>query len=284
MAASRLSDSQKLELVERFRAGESSQGLADAFACSPNTVSRVVKAAMAPADYELLKRQRARRGARPETAPAAVTAPEPVAPDPAPEPLPAPEPAPAPPAPPEAVEVPVATADDDADGPDDADAPEDDDAAITLAIDDADDFGADEDDDLEAVGDGDDGDDPDEHDPFRPIALAGLVDDLPLCEVRPLTGADLPASAWMLVDKVVELQPKPLREFPELGRLPDGELDRQAIAVYANPRQAKRHCGRTQRVIKVPDLAVLELTSRYLVAQGISRLVVEGALYSLPGS
>jgi hypothetical protein len=282
MAASRLSDSQKLELVERFRAGESSQGLADAFACSPNTVSRVVKAAMAPADYELLKQQRARRGARPETASAAVVVPEPV-PEDVQEAVPEPAP-PASPAPPEAVEVPVATADDDADGPDDTDAPDDDDAATTLAIDDADDFGADDDDDLEAVGDGDDGDDPDEHDPFRPIALAGLVDDLPLCEVRPLAGADLPASAWMLVDKVVELQPKPLREFPELGRLPDGELDRQAIAVYANPRQAKRHCGRTQRVIKVPDLAVLELTSRYLVAQGISRLVVEGALYSLPGS
>jgi hypothetical protein len=202
-----------------------------------------------------------------------------VAPEPQPAPEPEPEPEPAAPAPPAAVEVPVATADD---APDAADAPDDDDAPTTLAIDDADDFGADDDDD--DGEEGDDGDDLDEHDPFRPIALAGLVEDLPLCEVRPLTGADLPASAWMLVDKVVELQPKPLREFPELGRLPDGELDRQAIAVYANPRQAKRHCGRTQRVIKVPDLAVLELTSRYLVAQGISRLVVEGALYSLPGS
>jgi hypothetical protein len=279
MAASRLSDSQKLELVERFRAGESSQGLADAFACSPNTVSRVVKAAMDPADYELLKQQRARRGARPDTAPLAAA----VAPAPEPEP----EPEPAPPAPSAAVEVPVATADDEADAadnaeaPDAADAPDDDDAATTLAIDDADDFGADDDD---ADDEAEEGDELDEHDPFRPIALAGLVDDLPLCEVRPLTGADLPASAWMLVDKVVELQPRPLSDFPELGRLPDGELDRQAIAVYANPRQAKRHCGRTQRVIKVPDLAVLELTSRYLVAQGISRLVVEGALYSLPGS
>jgi len=37
-------------------------------------------------------------------------------------------------------------------------------------------------------------------------------------------------------------------------------------------------------VIKVPDLGILERTSPYLVAQGISRLVVEGALYSLPGS
>lgn len=283
MAATRLSESQKLELVERFRAGESSQALADAFACSPNTVSRAVKAAMDPADYEQLKQQRARRGAaRQEPVPAAVREPEQLplavlAVEPASAAAPASAPAAA------VVE------------PEDQEDDSDDDAVTTLAIDDADDFGDDEDeaeedddlddDDLVDDDDLDGGDDGfDAHDPFRPIPLAGLVQDLPLCEVQPLVGASLPASAWMLVDKVVELQPKPLREFPELGRLPDDELDRQAIAVYANPRQAKRHCGRTQRVIKVPDLGVLELTSPYLVAQGISRLVVEGALYSLPGS
>jgi hypothetical protein len=88
----------------------------------------------------------------------------------------------------------------------------------------------------------------------------------------------------MLVDKTVELQAKPLSEFPELGRLPAEELERQALVVFLNPRQAKRQCGRTQRVIKVPDLKVLELTAPYLLAQGISRVVIEGALYALPGS
>ena len=51
-----------------------------------------------------------------------------------------------------------------------------------------------------------------------------------------------------------------------------------------NPRQAKRQCGRSQRVIKLPDVGVLERTAAYLVAQGITRVVMEGALYSLPGS
>jgi hypothetical protein len=37
-------------------------------------------------------------------------------------------------------------------------------------------------------------------------------------------------------------------------------------------------------VIKLPDLTLLERTSSYLLAQGISRVVIEGALYSLPGS
>jgi hypothetical protein len=54
--------------------------------------------------------------------------------------------------------------------------------------------------------------------------------------------------------------------------------------VFVNPRQAKRHCGRTQRVIKIPDPAVLNRTAPYLLAQGISRVVIEGALFALPGS
>jgi riboflavin biosynthesis pyrimidine reductase len=89
----------------------------------------------------------------------------------------------------------------------------------------------------------------------------------------------------MLVDKTVELQAKPLKDFPELGLLPEDEQERQALMLYSNPRQAKRQCGRTQRVIKVPDSGVLERTSAYLLAQGITRLVVEGgSLYAIPGS
>ena len=51
MAASRLSDSQKTELVARFRAGEGSQSLAGAYGCSSATVIRVVRAALEPAEY-----------------------------------------------------------------------------------------------------------------------------------------------------------------------------------------------------------------------------------------
>ena len=52
--------------------------------------------------------------------------------------------------------------------------------------------------------------------------------------------------------------------------------------LFTNPRQAKRQCGRTQRVIKVPYAGVLQRRASYLVAQGITRLVVEGgALFAL---
>jgi hypothetical protein len=146
-----------------------------------------------------------------------------------------------------------------------------------LAINDADDFGDDEED---GLGE----EDVDEPGLFIPVPLLSGVDPGIEIEARPLEAAELPPSGYMLVDKTVELQPRPLSEFSELGHLPDGELERQALTVFTNPRQAKRLCGRTQRVIKIPDTAILSRTAPYLIAQGISRVVIEGALYALPGS
>ena len=58
MAPRRLNDSEKQDLVGRYKAGESTAALAEAFGCSPNTVSRTVKALL-PADaYAALKASR----------------------------------------------------------------------------------------------------------------------------------------------------------------------------------------------------------------------------------
>jgi hypothetical protein len=232
MAATRLTDSQKIEIVARYRAGEGSAELAEAYGCSTNTVSRVVKAGLEPAEYEQLKQQRN----RPLKVAPELASPEPELPEPA---------------------------------------GDDDDHAV-LAIDDADDFGDDAND-LDFADD-------DLADQFVavPLLLVHPVGEPAQCQ--PLADAPLPASVYMLVDKTVELQAKPLKDFPELGQLPADEEERQALMVFANPRQAKRHCGRTQRVIKVPDTRILERTAPYLIAQGISRVVMEGSLYSLPGS
>ncbi|MBW4530271.1 MAG: hypothetical protein KME02_06220 [Aphanothece saxicola GSE-SYN-MK-01-06B] len=306
MAATRLSDSQKTELVGCFREGSSSQELADRFGCSPNTVIRVVRTELGEAEYERVKSERSRRRSRTpvvtaEPPEALQTALEISSPEPAPEqpdlestlePIealapedpesdpdtaPEAEPQPAPvrkvlPDPPRRLSVPA---------PVRAEAEAEDGPAV-LAIEDADDFGADDDDLLTS-----DGDDDEEINPFQPIPVVLLDDGATTAgegRLQPLVAAALPASAYMLVDKTVELQARPLSEFPELGRLPDAELERQALVVFLNPRQAKRQCGRTQRVIKVPDLKVFELTAPYLLAQGISRVVIEGALYALPGS
>jgi len=262
MAATRLTDSQKIEIVARYRSGEVSGELAKAYGCSTNTVSRVVKAGLDPAEYEQLKQQRIRPLKVSLEQPALETA----APEQAALELSAPELAPSEPEPlePEAPELELPEP-----------AGDDEDHAV-LAIDDADDFGDDAND-LDFADD-------DLVDQFVavPLLLVDHVGEPAQCQT--LADAPLPASVYMLVDKTVELQAKPLKDFPELGQLPDGEEERQALMVFANPRQAKRHCGRTQRVIKVPDTRILERTAPYLIAQGISRVVMEGSLYSLPGS
>ncbi len=240
MPAPRLNDSQKEELVGRYRQGETAQALAVAYGCSPNTVSRVLKALLDPEEMEAIKRQLRGRTAAPAPA-AAVT-----------------EPAPAPAPPAEPKPEPVQASD-----PDEAEQRE-------LAIDDADDFSE----------DGLDDPDVDADDEAELPAVA--VEPAVVLEAQPLSPGALPASVYMLVDKTVELQAKPLREFPELGGLPDEEQELQALMLFTNPRQAKRQCGRTQRVIKVPDAGVLQRRASYLVAQGITRLVVEGgALFAL---
>jgi hypothetical protein len=373
MAATRLSDSQKQELVARFCGGASLQQLATLFGCSPTTVSRTAKAAIDLADYELLLKQlKAQRGgssrgdgglvgelplemevededgAMPEAIPAseapvgygdatvisdatdigegdghgdAVDAAAALTPS---EPGERPElattvssygheePAEAVAEPAVAPEVPrpilgrrrrsgAATPGTPASPLSDTDqAPADVSGQVgletglapaaagpsELAIDDADDFGADDAEDCED----DLSDDPGEEiffaqgETFVAIPVGPIIDDLAIHEAVPFSAAILPSSAFLLVDKTVELQARPLRELPELGRLAADELDRQALVVFVNPRQAKRQCGRTQRVIPLPDPSLLERTAPYLMAQGITRLVIEGALYALPGT
>jgi len=314
MAAPRLSDAQKQELVSRFQGGAGTQELATAYGCSPNTVTRVVKAAIEPALYEELKRQRSRRtgpsapsaqaaaseiaSSEPPTAASASSAAAPQERVSSQSELPLEPPA----ASEDSTDSPVAqqpitaAAGTEVEGvPDHArqepqgSSGDDLEAARSLAIDDADDF-----DDFDSEED-DDGEDPDD-DELEDDGAIGFADqtfvevpisfaeglDQPLTTPRPWSPDELPVSAYMLVDKTVELQARPLGEIPELGRLEATELELQALVLYSNPRQAKRHCGRTQRVIKVPDVGVLERTAPYLLRQGICRVVVEGALYALP--
>jgi len=262
MAASRLSDAQKDEIVAAFRQGATAAALASAFGCSPNTVSRVVKTALSPEDYAALKLQRGKGEAGVvSSAPLAALDADETPDEATQEALDEPDTGVVLPA---AEAGPVPGGDDDGDGPG------------VLPIDDADDFAGDD-----ADPDGEDldeltGSDDDE------VGLAVAVNEPVQC--RCLSEAQLPATAYLLVDKTVELQPVALGDCPDLGPLPEEESVRQALQVYVNPRHAKRHCGRSQRVIPLPDLSLLQRTAPYLLAQGISRVVIEGSLYSLPGS
>jgi len=57
MAAPRLTESQKQELVARYRQGETAQALASSYGCSPNTISRVLKAGIDADELASLKKQ-----------------------------------------------------------------------------------------------------------------------------------------------------------------------------------------------------------------------------------
>jgi transposase-like protein len=250
MAASRLSDAQKEEIVAAYRQGATAAALAGVFGCSPNTVSRVVKTALSPEDYASLKLQRGKGDG------AVLSIPQ-VAP---------------PSEPPRAEPGIVAGTED---GPAEA-AAEADEAIGVLAIDDADDFAGEE-----SEPDGEDLDEiSGDEEEDRDQAVAGQEP----VHCRCLSEAQLPATAYLLVDKTVELQPVALSDCADLGPLAAEEAERQALQVYLNPRHAKRHCGRSQRVIPLPDLSLLQRTAPFLLAQGISRVVIEGSLYSLPGS
>ena len=235
MAPRRLSDSEKQDLVGRYKAGESTAALAEAFGCSANTVSRTVKSLL-PADaYAALKASRLKGSA--------------VAPPPAD------------PVPPVAAEAEPLTDDD-----------------SSLALDDADDFGEDPE---EEIAEEDDTGSAETFTELVPLVGVGDLSDRPFNQAQPFSVDLLPDSAYMLVDKVVELDARPLKEFPELGFLDDAEQERQGLCLFASPRAAKRQCGRSQRVIKVPDTTVFERTSSYLLARGITRLVLDGTLIAL---
>ncbi len=249
MAPRRLSESEKQDLVGRYKAGESTVALAEVFGCSPNTVTRTVKALLPPEAYAALKASRLKTGT---VTPVAEAAPVAVA---------------------TADAVQASAAEQDEDNAE---------AVATLALDDADDFGEDTDPAHEEEGAADDNSEASQTftELVPLVGVADLSDRLPV-EVQPLQAGSLPNSVYMLVDKVVELDARPLRDFPELAHLEESELDRQGLFLYGNPRAAKRQCGRSQRVIKVPDTAVFERTSPYLLARGITRLVMDGSLIAL---
>ena len=254
MAARRLSDSEKQELVGRYKAGESTAALAETFGCSPNTVSRTVKALLPPEAYAALKASRQKGGTVAVAAQPLLEIP----------PLDVPSSV-------DAASAESATPETSAE---ELSADE----ASSLALDDAADFAEASDDQGSALEELVPMDVFTELVPL--IGVAGLSGSAPM-ETQPLSPGVLPDSVYMLVDKVVELDARPLRDFPELGPLDTVDQDRQGLFLFANPRAAKRQCGRSQRVIKVPDTTVFERTSSYLLKRGITRLVMEGTVVAL---
>ncbi len=96
-----------------------------------------------------------------------------------------------------------------------------------------------------------------------------------------LNQESLPESVYMLVDKKVELEVKSISDLPEWSFLPENELKRNAILLFLNQRAAKRSCSKNQRVIKIPNTSVFNISKPYLISKGITRLILEESIIAL---
>ena len=96
-----------------------------------------------------------------------------------------------------------------------------------------------------------------------------------------ISEVSLPKMVYMIVSKNIELESRSLYEFPEWSFLPQEDLNRKVIKIYAELKNAKRECKKDQKVIKVPNSNVFGIASSFLLAKGISRIISETQLISL---
>ncbi|MEA5582098.1 transposase [Nodularia harveyana UHCC-0300] len=100
-------------------------------------------------------------------------------------------------------------------------------------------------------------------------------------QVLPFSAAQLPKSCYLVIDRSSELITRPLKDFGDLGEIPNLETLQKTLPVFDNHRVAKRFSTKRDRVIKVPDSKVLQKASTHLQAKGITRLLIDGQVYSL---
>lgn len=102
-------------------------------------------------------------------------------------------------------------------------------------------------------------------------------------QVLPLSEASVPKICYLVVDRAAELITRPLKAFGELGQIPAAEIREKTLPVFDNHRVARRFSTRNQRVFKIPDGRLLQKAAPYLLAKGITRLLIEGQVYSIEG-
>jgi transposase-like protein len=113
------------------------------------------------------------------------------------------------------------------------------------------------------------------------LAYSGTSGNLSNVQILPLSQASFPRTCYLVIDRSAELIVKPLADFADLGAIPQAEIKQKTLPVFDNHRIAKRFSHRRERVIKVPDGRMLQKTSQYLQEKGITRLLIDGRIYSL---
>ncbi|MFN6569830.1 transposase [Dendronalium sp. ChiSLP03b] len=114
----------------------------------------------------------------------------------------------------------------------------------------------------------------------RPLVTRRRLGEIPV-QVLPLSAASLPKTCYLVIDRASELITRPLRDFGDLGQIPNLETQQRTLPVFDNHRVAKRFSTKRDRVIKVPDSKMLHKARTHLQAKGITRLLIDGQVYSL---
>ncbi|GAB4349645.1 MAG: hypothetical protein Fur0042_17100 [Cyanophyceae cyanobacterium] len=134
---------------------------------------------------------------------------------------------------------------------------------------------------LEDGDDFDDDDDDDEGDLGHGLGIITRANATEPIEIYSLTAASIPNPCYLVVDRAANLVVRPLKDFQELGAIPDGEANCNTLPVFDNHRVARRFSGRTQRVIKVPDSSIFAKATPHLQEKDITRLLIDGQVYAL---
>ena len=97
----------------------------------------------------------------------------------------------------------------------------------------------------------------------------------------PLNEFNFPKIIYMIVDNKIELIVKLLKDYPEWEFLSEVELSRKTIKIFFDLKDAKKHCNKDQKVIKVPNPDVFRLVAPILTSRGITRIVTDEKLIAL---
>ncbi|PSF36796.1 transposase [Aphanothece hegewaldii CCALA 016] len=135
--------------------------------------------------------------------------------------------------------------------------------------------------DLEDDDDDDDDEDEDWEDDEEEIRFTQPLPKTAQLKILPLSSASFPKTCYLVIDRSSELITRPLKDFAELGKVSGDENQRRTLPVFDSHRVAKRFSRRRERVIKVPDAQVIAKTHSYLEAKGITRILLDGRIYSV---
>ena len=98
---------------------------------------------------------------------------------------------------------------------------------------------------------------------------------------EPIINAQLPEVVYLIVDKKIELVPRLLKDYPGWSYMPEEDLQRITLEIFADPKHAKKFCSKNEKTIKIPNSKVFIMASKLLKSKGISRIIFGDLLLSL---